>query len=280
VLAAVPAHHLYGFMWTVLVPRALGASVVDVMGCGPGGVARAIEQGGGGENVLVVGHPGWLAGVLAQAPGLGGATVVSSAGRLGEAVWGDLAEAGAGRVIEVYGSTETGAVGWREAGGAAFALMGQWKRGEGAGGVEVRRMDGRAGEIQDVLEWQGEGAFVVGGRRDGAVKVGGVNVFPEKVAGVLRAVEGVVEVAVRGMSVGEGAGGVRLKAFVAVAAGEEVERVEARVRAAAGQLAAAERPVHWTFGTEVPRNEMGKVVDWGGGVAWHMVKETNGQMVK
>jgi acyl-coenzyme A synthetase/AMP-(fatty) acid ligase len=98
------------------------------------------------------------------------------------------------------------------------------------------------------------------GRRDDAVQVGGMNVFPARVAHVLMLHPHVREAAVRLMRPDEGQ---RLKAFVVAQPGTDVDALRAALPAwAAERLATPERPAAWTFGPRLPRQASGKCADW------------------
>jgi acyl-coenzyme A synthetase/AMP-(fatty) acid ligase len=114
---------------------------------------------------------------------------------------------------------------------------------------------------QDSLAWQGADRFTLGPRRDAAVQVGGINVFPERVRQLLLEHPLVEDAAVRLMRPDEG---LRLKAFVAPGHGagpadEFVRELRTWIDA---RLAAPERPKAITLGARVPRGALGKPADW------------------
>jgi acyl-coenzyme A synthetase/AMP-(fatty) acid ligase len=89
------------------------------------------------------------------------------------------------------------------------------------------------------------------------VKVAGLNVWPNHVAGVLRRADGVADVAVRLHVNG------RLKAFVVPEAGLEASDLAFHLdRFVVQNLKDHERPKSFRFGTVLPRNVMGKLEDW------------------
>jgi 4-coumarate--CoA ligase (photoactive yellow protein activation family) len=59
IVSLVPAHHIYGFLFTVLLPDCLGAPVVSGRGASPGGLAARLLPGD-----LVVAHPDWWGALL------------------------------------------------------------------------------------------------------------------------------------------------------------------------------------------------------------------------
>lgn len=263
ILSAVPAHHIYGFLFTVLLPRALGIDeVLDLRAASPAAVADLIRPGD-----LVVAHPGWWEALArlrpAFAPDVAG---VSSTAPCPDALADELAGAGL-RLVQVYGSSETAGVGWREAGGAPFTLFPHWQGGDGVPEL-VRRMPHGAEApearypLQDKLEWLNDRQFRPAGRIDQAVQVGGTNVFPGYVAEVLRMHPAVLDAAVRLMRADEGR---RLKAYIVPRAGQDADPAALR-EALAGwvseRLATPERPAAWTFGERLPRQASGKPADW------------------
>lgn len=261
IVSLAPAHHIYGFLFTVLLPQALGGvPVVDARGRVAAGVWQSLEAGD-----LVIGFPdAWqaaLAGGAALPPDVVG---VTSTAPCPDALAASLLGAGMARLVQVYGSSETAGVGWREAALAPYRCFDYWQRVEGDETALARTMpDGErlAYRLQDRLAWQDGVHFVPAGRIDAAVQVGGVNVFPARVAEVLRAHPQVHDVAVRLMRADEGT---RLKAFIATTADADSEHpLTAQLQALArDQLQPAERPAAYSFGASLPRQRNGKLADW------------------
>ncbi|HYD99063.1 MAG TPA: 4-coumarate--CoA ligase [Alphaproteobacteria bacterium] len=254
ILAAVPGHHIYGFLFTILLPRRLGVAVVDIRDRSPAAVAGLARPGD-----LIVGHPEfWRAlarAVPTLAPGVVGAT--STAPCPAETV-AALRAAGLSRLVEVYGSSETAGIGWRDDAAAPYRLFGHWRRG--SGGLERDLAEAAAPEPDD-LDWQDDRHFRVGGRHDRAVQVGGLNVWPQRVRAVLLEHPGVADAAVRLMRPEEGR---RLKAFIVPRDPDaDIAALDASLRAwIDGRLAVAERPRALSFGPALPRGAMGKAADW------------------
>lgn len=268
ILSAVPAHHIYGFLFTVLLPQLEGGmDVVDLRSAGP---AFALAQVRPGD--LIVAHPGWWEALLRLDPAFGADVAgVSSGAPCPDPVAAGLAEAGL-RLLQVYGSSETAGVGWREAAGAPFALLPWWRRTEGADALERRLPDGAVARypLQDKLEWRDGRRFLPAGRIDRAVQVGGMNVFPAYVAEVLKMHPRVQDAVVRLMRPDEGR---RLKAYVvpqlphlpqlAQLAPADAEALREELAAwLAARLSAAECPAAFSFGACLPRQAGGKPADW------------------
>jgi 4-coumarate--CoA ligase (photoactive yellow protein activation family) len=259
VLAMVPPHHIYGLIFTVLLPRSLGAEPVDIRTWSPGRLAKEARAG----DVLVATPHLWryLATSLPGfPPGLVGTT---STAPMPPDLAEVLASKGLARLVQVYGSSETSGIGWRDEPAGAFQLFAHWRpAADGAALVPVA--GGDSVPLGDEVEWLGADRLRPLRRRDGAVQVGGVNVFPDRVRDVLAGHPDVAEAAVRPFAVDGDQARLRLKAFVVPRAGIAPDiAFEAAIKAHAGAaLATLERPVSWTFGAALPRTEIGKLADW------------------
>jgi long-chain acyl-CoA synthetase len=263
IVSAVPAHHIYGFLFTVLLPHALGidsADVIDVRDRSPAGLATQLRPGD-----LVIGHPEFWRALAHLAPQLApGITGVTSTSPCPDEVADALRAAGLDTLLQVYGSSETGGVGWRDAAHADYRLFSYWTRVGDEAQLERLLGDGRRLRypLQDKLAWSAPDLFRPSGRIDHAVQVGGTNVFPAYVADVLAMHSGVREVAVRLMRSDEGN---RLKAFIVPQEGDRVDLD--RMRAALTdwvreRLTVPERPTVFSFGGQLPRKADGKPTDW------------------
>ena len=246
VVALVPAHHLYGLIWTAILPDLLGVPVVSrTLGAGlhlePGDLVVAVPEQWRAMLRLLRRLPDDVAGV-------------SSGGPLPDDVAAGLRGAGLARLWDVYGSSETGAIALREWPAADHALLPRWTLADGEGLLD---RSGRFFPLPDHVERTGPRSLRPAGRRDGAVQVGGHNVWPARVAAHLRALEGVADAAVR-----LGANG-RLKAFVVPAPGSDAATLGPVLDRAVARLAEPERPKSFTFGAALPLNGMGKAADWG-----------------
>lgn len=260
ILSAVPSHHIYGFLFTVLLPQAgtQALAVLDLRASSPASLAARLLPGD-----LVVAHPDFWAQVATTAPRFPlDVTGVSSTAPCPDPVARVLAEGGL-RLLQVYGSSETAGVGWREDAGEPYRLLPYWRRADAGDTLDRVAADGTAGRhaLQDRLAWSGPKHFLPDGRIDNAVQVGGTNVFPACVAEVVAMHPAVAECVVRPMRPDEGT---RLKAFVVPAAGAGDA---AALRAAlsgwtAERLSAPECPAAWSFGPALPRQPGGKPADW------------------
>lgn len=255
IVSVVPAHHIYGFLFTVLLPMHLGIDVIDARLCAPRTVRSIVKPGD-----LFVAFPAyWQA--LAASPWPRDIDGVTSGGPCSTELAKAIASDGLHRLVEIYGATETGGVAWRDNANMAFRLLPHVARD---GEQSVQKILGgavRRYALPDRVAWHGPDLLTPLSRLDGAVQVGAVNVYPEAVRAVLLAHPGVADAEVRMMQPDEGE---RLKAFiVARDAAAPRERLRRDLEAwAAERLQPLERPRAFTFGTAVPVNSMGKRTDW------------------
>ena len=127
VLSAVPAHHAYGFIHSVLLPRHLGGlPVIELRGHAPAELAMLLQPGD-----LVLGHPAFWEAVLRGLAGTLSVDVVgvtSSAPCPAETAVG-LRQAGLARLLQIYGASETGGIGWRDDPAQPYTLLAGGRRG-------------------------------------------------------------------------------------------------------------------------------------------------------
>jgi 4-coumarate--CoA ligase (photoactive yellow protein activation family) len=178
ILSLVSPHSLIGFTLSVLTPNLLQAPSIDVRTMAPDDLKKFLAFGD-----ALVATPSLWRYMIAQGVY---APDNSMAVFFGEPMTSDLSaeirQARFGAQREIYGSTENGLIGWRDAPSDPFALFDQWRRS----GERLRRTAPTAAEVDttpmDILVWDGDRRFRLGGRRDGAVQIGAVNVFPERIA--------------------------------------------------------------------------------------------------
>lgn len=293
ILSAVRAHHIYGFLFTVMLPTRVQGTpadleVVDLTGK-PAALAATLARPGD----LVVGFPDWWAQALRPEVNWPAEVVgVTSTAPCPASVSEAARKRGLARWLEIYGSTETAGVAWRDQAEGPFELHRFWRRAPTQLPQTLQRLS-PAGDwglplpAPDRLEWLDARRFRPTGRHDGVVQVGGINVDPQQVRAHLMSHPSVSDAAVRLTSATGGPP--RLKAFVVllkdlpqhpsggVVEGHELTRTEAHEPGRAAptmtllesleawcrdHLPPAARPVHIRLGTALPRNEMGKLQDW------------------
>ena len=250
VVALVPAHHLYGMIWTALLPDVLGVPVVVRT------IGAPLDLCAGDMVVAVPSQWQAMLRLIRRFPA--DVVGVSSAGPLDADTGDALLAAGLARLVDVYGSSETGAIGLRDVPATAYDLLPRWTLVEhGENDWQLVDAAGTRIALPDHVERTGARALRPIGRRDGAVQVGGHNVWPDQVARLLRTADGVADAAVRIHANG------RLKAFVVPSGGHDPVVLSAHLdRFVATRLASHERPRMFRFGAVLPRNAMGKLEDW------------------
>ncbi|MEM9757518.1 MAG: 4-coumarate--CoA ligase [Pseudomonadota bacterium] len=247
VLALVPPHHIYGCLWTVLLPSRCACPVIDVPPGLPGAVARVARPGD-----LVVATPfAWHA--LGRGPALPPGVVGVTAGAPSTPeTWAAAKAIGLAGLIEIYGASETGGIGWRRAGSDDYTLLPHIARD----GPDLRAgPDGNTTlAVQDHMAWTGPRRFTLAGRRDDVVQIAGVNV---DLADLRRA----MIVAAQAKDVAIRRDGDRLKAYVVPGPAGETETAAAIHRFLADRPAAS-RPAHITYGPQIPHGPTGKPTGW------------------
>ena len=258
VVALAPAHHIYGFLFTALLPDRLAVPCLSAADLNAAELAAEIRPGD-----LLVSFPESWAYLARSLPDWPASVegVVSTAPCPADLL-AYLAERGLSRMTEVYGSSETAGIAWRDAPDAPYDLMPQWRFTEphDGGAPVLVHAAGTIHTLMDRVARTGPRTFQLDGRRDGMVQVGGVNVSPAAVADRLRVQPGVSAATVRLMCPEEGR---RLKAFLVPEAGIDVHALRSLIEGwAAACLTTAERPGSIVFGNELPVDALGKAADW------------------
>ncbi len=260
ILSAVPRHHIYGFLFAFMLPARLGIPAVDVRQVLPGAVLRQALPGD-----LIIGYPAFFE-LACRVPFKLTEEVVAltSTSPCPAELWRVLAELGCARIVEIYGSSETAGIGWRDQPQAEFQLLPYWSRVPDAPD-HLQRRDA-AGTVYpwalpDQVLWTDDRHLKVLGRRDGAVQIGGINVYPERVAACLREHPEVAEALVR--PAGQGAN-LALKAFVVPSAScPDPHQLPERLHLwLTERLPPLERPRSIRVGSALPQSSLGKPADW------------------
>lgn len=181
-LSFVAPHSLLGLELSILTPNLLGIETIDARGMTPDMLSSNLLFG----DVLIATPTLWRYMMQEELKAPDNTLAVS----FGEPMTLDLAatmrKSGFGVLRELYGSTETGLIGWRDTPGEAFVLFDHWRRdGDGLARIGPDGVPRRV-DPMDVMEWTGERSFALSGRRDGAIQIGAVNVFPDAVAAAMR----------------------------------------------------------------------------------------------
>jgi long-chain acyl-CoA synthetase len=260
VLTMVPSHHIYGFLFTVVLPMWVACETVDTRWHDPASVAAMA-----GDGDLIVAFPTfWRAAAEAGIRWRKGTIGVTSGAPCATEVSTEVCRQGLGRFMEIYGATETGGIGWREQGAQAFRLFAHWTRVDAeriARAAVGNPLSSQVVELPDHVVWIDAHHLVPQGRRYRAVQVGGRNIYPERVRSALLAHELVADAQVRLMRPEEGE---RLKAFIVPRDPEtDFEHLRRTLENwVEALLPTLERPRAYRFGMSLPQSERGKPDDW------------------
>ncbi|WP_161991073.1 MULTISPECIES: 4-coumarate--CoA ligase [unclassified Rhizobium] len=260
IIALAPAHHIYGCLLTAFLADRLSVDVISGATSSPRFLNNGLLPGD-----LVVSFPDrWAAIDRTVSTWVADVEGVVSTAPCPAPLMTSLIDRGLGGMTELYGSSETAGIGWRRHPSDRYTLMPHWSfendRGEVAAGVRLRGLDGAVHDVPDTIERITDRAFTVGSRRDGAVQIGGINVWPQRIAAVLEQHPKVQAASVR---VAQMPAGARLKAFVVPVSSCAEEELSSDLETWCRQrLSEVECPRIWTFGATLPVNEFGKAADW------------------
>ncbi len=256
-LVTVPLHHLYGFTFGLLLPKALNIPLVSEVPF-PQVIAKKLKK-----NDLLIAIP-LLYDHLCLTEGLDGKSIhcISGTAPLAEKTFQNMLNKGF-FFLENFGSSELGVMCSRKNPNDAFTLLPQFNYS-----FENKELTRTLPDntllvcpMQDTLEWLDERHLRPKGRKDYAVQVGSVNVFPTKVRDELLKHPQVKECLVRLMRKEEGN---RLKAFI-IASEDTFDELALRKTLREymlKNLTSPEIPSSITFGKELPKNLIGKPTDW------------------
>ncbi|OAI19210.1 hypothetical protein A1507_07995 [Methylomonas koyamae] len=245
----IPAQHIYGFIFTILLPAALTdrPEVLD----GRRRMLSALQREFRPGDIIVAVPDFWRQWVKAGQILPPGAIAITASAPCEPDVLRVLQEQGA-EIVEIYGASETGGIGFRKQPDSTFSLMPHWR-------VEQNNLVStfHSAAIPDHLQWLDEQSFIVCNRRDGAIQLGGTNVYPDEIAQLICRHDRIEAAAVR-------LHGHQLKAFLVPntpiqADAELIADVSAWL---AARLPSLLIPKHFTVGVALPRNSMGKLSDW------------------
>lgn len=253
-LALAPCHHIYGFLLTLLVP-ALGSSQV-IRGHRAYSLARSRQLQAGD---ILLGHPLIWNHLNNGTSFPDGVIGVTSTGPCDPALIQALLSQGLGCMFEIYGATETAGIGLRTHPAQPYQLMPRWQAGEDS---LTDQNTQQVYPLMDTLDWLDSKHFHPQGRKDRVVQVGGVNVSLSHLEAQLERLDWVDRARVRKMQPQQE--GERLKAFIVPKTSDlSVEQMRQQLTDwCERNLTAPQRPKHFTFGSALPVNAMGKAQDW------------------
>ncbi|WP_395061835.1 AMP-binding protein [Paraburkholderia silvatlantica] len=277
VLASVPHHHIYGLLFRVFWPLAAGRPFARATCADPAQLqVRIAECAAHRDSTVVVSTPAQLS----RWPDLPGFATLgpqpraffSSGGPLPLDTAKQYAATFGAAPLEIYGSTETGGIAWRnqndvQAWTPMPGIAVRAGAAEEGGALEVRSPHlGHDGwhRTDDKAAFDGHGRFVLQGRLDRVVKVDGKRVSLSAMESKLLLHAGVAEVRTVLL---EGCSRERIGALVVLSAeGRETLRRDGRVlllkalrRHLAAWFDAVVLPRHWRIHGALPVDSRGKI---------------------
>ena len=269
IVRAVPSHHIYGFIFTVLLPRYLGdlVEVIDVRGLSFNAIQALLQSGD-----LMIAYPEfWQYCDESNIDFPTDIVGINSSGFCPAQISVNLLEKRLSNFYEIYGASETAGIGWKSHPLSAYTLFPFWGKTESPTEINRQLVDGdlKTYPLQDNLDWISPTQFMIKGRKDEMVQVGGINVSLQLVREKLINHPLIKEAAIRMMRPEEGT---RLKAFIVLKEDAEdgselndlhvkciCEEIEQYINK---NFTTAERPKSITYGLKIPVIKMGKKSDW------------------
>lgn len=231
IMATIPAYHIYGLLFSVVLPLVSSATVIDETPSFPNEIAQLAK-----ENEITI-----LASVPAHYRVLGEVGLhnslrlaFSSAGMLDQADNEAFCRRNAKGIVEVYGSTETGGIATRnralgEEGFTPFPTI-DWKIIEGCLAVcsayispDLPVDENGFFTASDRVDARGAGEFFLKGRVDTVTKVGGKRVDLEEIRLLIKNGAGVTDCVV--MALPEAGGRENLIGVLIQGDNVDVERI-------------------------------------------------------
>lgn len=254
----VPPHHIYGFLFGVLLPDQKNLLLRDARA---EGLQRFIEEQHAED--WVIGFPEiynfWLKSGLKLCPGM---RMISSTAPLAVEIAQAFYESGL-KPLEIYGSSETAGIAYRTFPDKYYKLLPYWKRN---GSTILKQLPEKERLIESVLQdhiiWRGKDEFSLEGRKDKAVQIGGINVYPDLIARRMEEINGIVKVWVRMMEPPEGK---RLSCWVKTSLDQkDWKQLEKQCyHWVEKNLKTEERPRNIRISQlEPPTNSIGKLMEW------------------
>jgi len=259
-LASVPAHHLYGLTFSIILPWVLQVPLLDTCPLHASEVVSSIQEIHAQTLITVPVHlKALLEENIEQPPH----RVIVSAGRLDEALakqW--LQHYGVG-IIEVYGSSETGILAHRQQ-----LNDPHWHAFDQVHIVEqdarlkasspfIHPSEGAYFQSKDHISLEANG-FILHGRDDGIVKIAGKRISLLTVEDAILSCHGVKDVAVIAVPVQGHIRDIALWAAIAVDA-NAIEHVQAIRKHLQTRLDGAEMPRRIRLLGTLPREDHGKL---------------------
>lgn len=257
IVSFVPANHLYGFTFTVALPHILQVPVINLPALPTQSWDKLLQPGD-----LLVGFPlFWSYWLRCNETFLPEMHLLSSTAPCKNEIIESLLKAGATHFTEIYGSSETGAMAWRNLPYRPFEILPFWEVKMREGIPFIKRKNGAEWQsLPDKVQVEEERFIFPLERRDACVQIAGINVYPKHIEKILMTHPAIEQCRVRLMRPEEGD---RLKAFLVPKPDVIPPSVEElRSFLNEHQVTVHEIPRSFTFGNKLPTSSLGKDADW------------------
>lgn len=197
ILATIPPYHIYGLLYSVIMPLVAGATVIEETPSFPNEIIATVQRH---HATILAAVPAHYRVLRDKALGL--RLAFSSAGMLDKEDEEAFTRHNPRGIIEVYGSTETGGIATRirargEEQFTPFSLI-RWKRCEERLAVaspylspELKRDGDGYFLTNDRIKVTADGGFFLTGRIDAITKVGGKRVDLDEICRLIKGMEAV-----------------------------------------------------------------------------------------
>ncbi len=262
IVATISPYHVYGLLYSVMLPLVSGAAVFPAMPSFPEEIIEAVRECDATLLVSVPAHYRALQGRPIARTSL--RLAFSSAGVLAPEINRDFCGNSGVEIVEIYGSTETGGIALRnrargEEGFIPYPTV-DWR-------IDGQRFLVRSPYLSHELARNDDGFFVTGdradvcggsgfvlrGRADSIAKVGGNRVDLEEIAGFVKMQPGITDCLVLALSENGG----RQHRIVAVVEGEGAD-IEALKHDLAGRFEPYALPRTVKTVAKIPMKDNGK----------------------
>ncbi|MGL6260205.1 AMP-binding protein [Vibrio sp. WXL210] len=255
IVSLVPNCHLYGFMFSLLLPERVGASLVEAQHLPVNYLTRCLQAGDG-----LISFPDKLEAWLPHLDcPLEPITIVSSTAPLAYQIKQSLTRWQCSAIFDFYGCAEAGAIAVSKYPNTGYQLLPYWQVNFDKHCLIHTQLQGQEFALPDLLTIDDCRQLSLNGRADQQVQVAGINVCLSEVAEHLDRHPKVETSSVRLMTKEEGN---RLKAFIVLKSKYRHEVLSQELETWCQTLAPVQRPKSFVFGSKLPKNELGKLKDW------------------
>ncbi|NDW20580.1 AMP-binding protein [Alteromonas hispanica] len=245
ILSTVPTKHIYGFIWTVILPKVANVSACTVQKT----MIHSLEIT---DSTLMISVPA-MTHLLDRLPDTSKSSthLVLSTAPLDFDILQHLHNSEYKTALQIYGATETGGIGLRAGDSPEYSLRPTLCRVNN----KVFNKDVCLA-VQDNLSFSDNRHFRVDGRLDSKIQINGYNVCPNDIKYEVSLIPEVNDVAVRVIQSNINN---EVKLFVALDNTANSSNVMDSLIRKLGALVSVHNV---TFGRQIPKNEMGKLCDW------------------